>query len=50
MKKVFNWLFAKPKKVERYEVVLPRQTWEENSQVYDRFHAYMKRKQTSAKV
>lgn len=41
MKKVFGWLFAKPKK-EVFEVVVPRPTWEENARRYDAFHASMK--------
>ncbi|MGT2926890.1 hypothetical protein [Streptococcus cuniculipharyngis] len=42
MKKLFAWLFAKPKKIERFEEVVPRPTWEENARRYDAFHAGMR--------
>lgn len=49
MKKLFGWLFVKPKQVERFDVVVPRPTWEENARAYDAFHAGMK-EQVSGKV
>lgn len=40
MKKLFNWIFAKPKEV-KPTWTIEQNGWEHNAEKYDEFHKYM---------
>ncbi|VTS32413.1 Uncharacterised protein [Streptococcus pseudoporcinus] len=42
MKKLFNWIFAKPKKQEKSKWTIENNGWEANAKQYDDFIAHMR--------